>query len=99
MFFMIQWYLVCLTTISMRYQNCTCSHGIQLKQSCLCINIGERKRFINLSDFANLQLFYESALLATKYMEILCELQYFKIRVAENPRLTYLNLLLVSVMM
>ena len=29
----------------MRYQNCTCSHGIQLIQSGLCINMGERKSF------------------------------------------------------
>ena len=37
--------------------------------------------------------------MATKYIEILCGgLQYFKIRVAENPRLTCLNLLLASVM-
>ena len=59
----------------------------------------KEKGFINLSDFATLHLFYESALLATKYMEILCGLQYFKIRVAENLRLTYLSLLLASVMM
>ena len=59
----------------------------------------KEKGFINLSDFATLQLFYESALLATKNMEIFCGLQYFKIRVAENSRLTCLSLLLASLMM
>ena len=95
----IQWYLVCLATISTRYQNCTCSHGIQLIQKLLMYQYGWKKKFINLSDFTTLQLFYESTLLATKYMEILCGLQYFTIRVAENPRLTCLSLLLASVMM
>ena len=59
----------------------------------------KEKGFINLSDFDTLQLFYESALLATKNVEIFCGLQYFKIRVAENSRLTCLSLLLASLMM
>ena len=42
----------------------------------------DEKKGFHLADVSTLQLLYESALLASKYMEILCGLQYFRIRVA-----------------
>ena len=60
------------------------------------VSIWVKEKGVKLSDFATLQLLHESALLATNDMEILYGLQYFRIRVAENSRLTCLSLLLAS---